>query len=77
MKRISYTEFIDMLTKESICFINSYEEAVIRTEIVDKELLYYVRFKGEEEFQAEKGSGIVAGGLEEHSLITKDEYEQY
>lgn len=54
MKRISYTEFIDLLTKEPIYFINSFEEAVIRTEIVNKELLYYVRLKGEANFKQKR-----------------------
>lgn len=77
MKPISYNEFNDLLTKESICFINSFDEAAIRSEIVDGTIVYYVKFKGEEEFKAEKGSNIVARGWEEHALISRAEYDAY
>lgn len=77
MKQISYNDFNELLTKEEICFINSFDEAVIRTEIVDGTIVYYVKLKGEEEFKAEQGSNIVAGGWQEHTLISRAEYDAY
>lgn len=77
MEEISYTDFLEMLIKKPIFFINSFEEAAIRTEIEANEIVYYVKFRGEKEFKALNNSSIVAGGIEEHILITQEEYENH
>ena len=77
MKQIDYNTFIDLLSKQDCYFVNSYEKAMIRSILKDGKIRYFVKFKGEEEFEAKEGNGVVAEGIREHTTITKEEYENY
>ena len=68
---------MEMLSIQPTCFINTYEDAVIRSEITDKGIDYFVKFKGEHEFKAKKGSGVVTEGKLEHTIITREEYNKF
>ena len=73
-----YNAFIEKVKKQEVYFLNTYEEAAIRSVPTKTEgIIYYVKFKGEKTFQAEKGSTIIADALLEYKEITKEEYNSY
>lgn len=76
MKKATYEEFISLLQKGELYFKNSFEDAVIRAEH-NEEISFFVKFKGEKEFKSEAGSNIVAGGIQEHTVISKADYYAY
>ncbi|GEM_PF-3515829 len=77
MKQIPYREFWYRIQEENMYFVNSFEDAVIRNEVSGDRISYYVKFRGKNEFVAEKESNVVTGGFEEHIIISKEEYEAF
>lgn len=77
MKHISYSEFNDMILKQETYFINTYEDAVIRSTKNGVGTVFYVKFRGNEEFRAQRNSDVVAEGMREHTIITKQEYDNF
>jgi len=57
-----------------IYLINDFERAVIR---FDENGEAYVKFKGEKEFKAQKGSELVFDAYLENKHISKEQYDNY
>lgn len=76
-RQIENERFMEMLTTQPVYFINTYEDAVVRSEITDNGIDYYVKFRGEKEFKAKKGSGVVTEAKLEHTIITREEYNKF
>jgi hypothetical protein len=68
-------ELFKKLRTETVYFRNEFEEAVIRSD-PSKEYLY-VKFKGEKEFLAKKGSSVVVDAIISENIISKVEYDNY
>lgn len=58
-------------------FYYGFEDAVVRSEYTGKDVVFYVKFQGEPEFRAEKGSGIVTEALMVPVTISKDDYDNF
>jgi hypothetical protein len=54
-----------------------FEHCVLRSVPTKTGLIWYVKFKGEREFNAMKGSGIVTEATLNPVIITKDEYDRF
>ncbi|WP_426292009.1 hypothetical protein ACN9ML_18415 [Dyadobacter endophyticus] len=57
--------------------LNDYEDAVVRFEEQDGQNVWYLKFKGEKEFQVERSHRLVADAILENVQITKEEYEAF
>lgn len=58
-------------------FLNDYEDAVIRFEELDGQNVWFLKFKGEKEFQVERSHRLVADAILENVTITKEEYDAF
>ena len=74
MKRI---DFLKRFGAIPMYFMNNYEQAVIRSEPNPEDCAFYVKFKGEKEFKAQRGSAVVVDVLIEENRITKDQYDNF
>ena len=69
-----YQAFMKKLQTEIVFFMNTYENAVIKS---IPETGFYVKFSGEDEFLAKNGSRLVTDGLLEYKEITEKEYNNF
>lgn len=66
------------IVREPACIKSDLIECAMRTEIVDGEVIYYLKFKDKREFRAIYSSRLVGETLlGEPVIITKEEYERY
>ena len=77
MKTIDYKTFVELISTQDCYFINSFDKAIIRSIVDNGKIRYFVKFKGEEEFEAKEGSGVIAKAFEEHTVITKEDYDSF
>lgn len=77
MKQIPFEDFKNKLQSEEICFINTFEDAAIRSVINDDELAYYVKFRGKDEFLTQHDSKLVTDAVLEHTTLTREEYDNF
>lgn len=70
----AYEKFKEKLTKQPVYFAYDFEDAVIRSE---PNKGFWVKFKGEPEFKALPGSGVVAEAIREHKEISKSQYDNF
>ena len=72
---MSYESFkAKFLTDEPVYFKYSFEEAVIRFEPGGK---YFIKFRGNPEFETKHSNRIVNEGFLEYTEITKAEYDNW
>ena len=77
MKKIPYNDFREKLQTEDIYFINTFENAAVRSVITEDGLLYFVKLDGEDEFLTKSDSKLVANAILEHTILTKEEYDNF
>ena len=58
-------------------FKNDYEQAVIRSVPYPNFTMFVIKFKGQKEFVAKKGSSVIVDVLTEQNRITKEEYDNF
>ncbi len=77
MKQIPFEDFKNKLQSEEIFFINTFEDAAVRSVINDNTLAYYVKFRGKDEFLTQHDSRLVTDAILEHTILTKAEYDNF
>lgn len=76
-KRITQQQLHDLITKGPLYLYYEFEQAAIRGRYNGKTIDYFVKFQGEPEFKAEKGSGVVTEALMTPYTITQEEYDKF
>lgn len=76
-KKITYDEFLSLVKTEVVYLYYGFENAVLRVEPTDLGVDYFLKFKGEKEFKAERGSGIVAEAQLPPYIITRSDYDNF
>jgi hypothetical protein len=75
---MTYRQLKKKLSKEPVCIYSEFNECALRTEIVNGETIYYLKFKNNHEFKAIYSSRMVADTLQSNpEIITLEEYERY
>lgn len=57
--------------------LNDYEDAVVRFEERDGQNVWFLKFKGEKEFQVDRSHRLVVDAILENAQITKEEYDAF
>ncbi|CAG5072896.1 hypothetical protein DYBT9623_04434 [Dyadobacter sp. CECT 9623] len=57
--------------------LNDYEDAAIRFEDREGQNVWFLKFKGEKEFQVERSHRLVTDAILENATITREEYEAF
>jgi hypothetical protein len=71
--KIPYRDFKERQFQSDMYFQSDAQDVYIRWSLEDK--TFHVKFKGQPEFLAKRGSELVAETYRDSNLITKDEYE--
>lgn len=77
MQKITYEEFKKKLQTGIVYFINTFEDAAIRSYISGDTLVFHVKFKGEQEFKAQSDNKLVTDAILEHTELTREEYDNF
>jgi hypothetical protein len=74
---MNYRKLRRKLTREPVCMYSDFKECALRTEVIDGETYYFLKFRDKHEFQAIYGSKLVAETLlSDPEIITLEEYER-
>lgn len=74
---MNYRKLRKKMTREPICMYSDFHECALRTELVDGETNYYLKFKDKHEIKAIYGSKLVADTLlSDPEIITLEQYEK-
>lgn len=74
---MNYRKLQKKLTREPVCMYSDFKECAIRTEIINGETHYYLKFRDKHEFKAIYGSKLVAETLlSDPEFITLEQYER-
>ena len=57
--------------------LNDYEDAAVRFEKRDGDNVWFLKFKGEKEFQVEHSHRLVFEAIQESHTLTKAEYDEF
>jgi hypothetical protein len=72
---MSRDEFLNLFGKgKPVYLLNEFEQAVVKFDGFGN---VFVKFKGEPEFKAVQGSGVVSEALLDEKLITEDDYNNW
>lgn len=77
MKKIDYDVFIEELQSGDVYFINTFEDAAIRSVNEGTSIRYYIKFRDSDEFLADNGNRVVAEAIREHTILSKQEYDSF
>jgi hypothetical protein len=76
--QMTYRQLKRKLGKEPLYIYSEYKECAMRTEIVNGETVYFLKFKDRHEIKAIYSSKLVAEALlGDPEIITPEEYERY
>lgn len=75
---MDYRTLQKKINKAPVFIYSDFEECALRSEIIDGEIEYFIKFKGNHEFKAVYSSKLVGNTLTGNpEIITREEYNRY